>query len=355
MVYGLPMTNMAAATIDTSGQVLITIPNGSSIVAGQGIFLALHILDGMDPNASISAIVADWSTSSLLMGNFDWDIWVQDHPWGTVTWNNLGLTPAAGGGKIQYDISGAGHQALCVYVQAINTVASTTYDNFLQIRNLGIFVDDMPSPEPPTIDSAVHDIVAECLPSAVVTPTTQTIGTPLSQLMIDPHTTAADAISTDILPRAAFPPQCGIAQGNLVCVNRPATPPDPRRLWQVSEANTPGLQWDVAVDDEQRVDYVAADYNILGVNSCLYPENDDLTVWPNLAGGWDFIDATHTSIYNSASSYWFHIVGDSTNYNPIVTYPQGGYLPATPGLAYRLSGLVYTSTYVSGTTHVGVQ
>ena len=350
VVTGAQMTNMAAATIDTSGQVLITIPAGSSVKAGQGVFLCLYVLDGMDANSAITAMVVDYSLSSGAFSNYYWDVVVMKSPWSpTFVGGPTFSTPS---GRITWTGGLAGTCCLGVYLQSAQTVASTSVDDFFQLRNLKVYIDGSTAP---TVDTAVAGIVGEVLPSAVTNATTATIGSPLSQLMIDPHTTAADAITSDILTRSNYPPQCGISQGNLVCIPRPTAPTDSTRLWQVSDALTPGLDWDVSMDNEQRVDCVAADYNILGVNGCAYPENDDLTSWPNFAGGWDYVSATNTVIYNSGSVYQFSVVSNSTNENPSTTYPQGGYFAVTSGLEYRLSCLAYITNYSTGRARVGIQ
>ena len=350
------LINMEAATVDTSGQLLITVPDGSSVKAGQGIYVALNILDGMDANALISNTVGRFAMSPTLYTYFAVFAWLANSPWSSPT--QMLAMPSANG---TFSFAPLIHvtntdKCFCMAIQALGNVASTAQEDFVQLRNIQFYVDRVFAPITPTVDTAVYDIVQEVVPSAVTNATTQTIGSPLSQLMVDPHTTAADAIQSDILPRALFPPQCGISRGNLVCIPGSTAPPDPRRLWQVSEVLTPGLQWDVAPDDENRVECVAATYNVLGVNSCLVPENDDITTtWPNYAGGWDYVSATNTLVFSAGGGvYQFSVVSNSLNKNPSTTYPQGQYLTIVPGLDYRMNCLAYLTSYGTGNARIGV-
>ena len=135
-----------------------------------------------------------------------------------------------------------------------NVTTATTSDDFLQITDLTVYYDRTTAPR---VDQAAAEIWTDI--TGLSDTETETIGSALTQLMIDPFTTGSDAIS-QVLAKATVPPLCGCIHGTFKCLARDTAPPDKTRLWVVSDQLTPGLVWDVQPDRAQSKDYVAFTY-----------------------------------------------------------------------------------------------
>lgn len=131
---------------------------------------------------------------------------------------------------------------------------TTTAECAIQIEDMHLYIDGYAAPRVNSAAAAIWtDITGD---SATVT---ETIGSVLTQCMVDPFTDGADAI-TQVLAKATTPPLCGAIHGVFKCLARPTTPPDKSRLWVVSDQLTPGLVWGVQPDKAASKDYVALTY-----------------------------------------------------------------------------------------------
>jgi hypothetical protein len=336
-----------AATMDTDNQILITIPKGSSVKSGQVFIAALPILEQMGPSyLDIGRIT--WDARASKFGNYVWGYWVQPRldSSGSVTWTEVVTNfdePALEGKYDSDELSGVyGHGGvLFIFVECEADDASTSSETSLQIRDLTIYINRTTAP---TVDEAAAEIWTDITGSSDVE--TETIGSPLKGLMVDPFTNGADAIQ-QVLARATVPPLCGCIHGTFKCLNRPTAPTDNSRLWVVSEQLTPGLSWNVDVDRAQSKDYVALSYRYLDNELLTDPDTNGVD-WP---ASWSRSTTTNCTAYTTGGNY-FRLISNATEYTP-VAYANSH--AVTQGDALEMSASCYLGAYDSGSAQVGIE
>jgi hypothetical protein len=311
-LYSSVLSPTTAIDASTDGEVLLTLPKGTTLKSNQCKFLYLWMLGGLADGFSIKRITYDVACSGS--GVLRWNI----QAWGPDPVHPVDYFSVATGTTVPWSyaldtgtMSVGGPLTVLVFMlsPATGDVAAQTSDQTFQVRNIRVYIDRTTAPR---VDEIVAAIDAGVRPGAPA-PVTESIGAPLTAFMCDPFTTPADGIAV-ALTKAAVPPLCGIVQNQLVIQNRPTAPPDATRLWTVSEQLTPGLEWGVEVDEEQSVDYVGVAYGLLG--DALFPDGTPRIAYypsvpPNAAARTALVDggdltAAEAAFYAQQGYYYLH-------------------------------------------------
>jgi hypothetical protein len=256
------------AVLETEGCINLIFPKGQAAKYAQGVGAYLPLFN-LAPTASKIRRVTATVTTSGLPASVIASIFLAPSPY-TAVGNEVAMTRSNGTltAPIDYTfVGGSAPLALVafLYVSSVSDMPAQAADAFMQIKNLRLYVDRTAAV---TIDQAAAWIWTNVTGDSGTT--TQGVGSTTTNLMVDPYTNAADAIQ-QVLACAVTPPLCGVLHGKFYCQPRPISSYDPAALWVVSAENTPGLQWDVASDMAQSVDFIALAYSKLVDNPTSTP------------------------------------------------------------------------------------
>lgn len=243
-------------SLDTDGQILFTLAAGSVSPQSGKLGAYLDILGGQGPAATcIKRVTFDWITEFYRATGAVATAFVVDSPW-DISNGEMALSRTTdGSGSVDYTPGDAlVRRGIIFRLQQVDTPSNAAQEQTLQIRNLKVYVDRTTAPR---VDQAALEIWTDI--TGLTDHVTETIGSALTQCMVDPFTDGADAIS-QVLAKATTPPLCGVIHNQFRCLNRPTAPTDMSRLWVVSEQATPGLEWQVKPDMAGSKDYVALTY-----------------------------------------------------------------------------------------------
>lgn len=313
----LPLKVATVLSLDTDGQVMFTMPKGSSINTDQGLCVYFWPLNGMRGDCYIKAVDYDVKCGGdawlALVAEVDdtaspFDPSELDYGF-QLDFNNV-LSQSSDNTDGTDDLSYAAYdfthaRLACRGSSNMGSTKSTTED-YIQIKGLRMYLGLTSAP---TLDEIVAAVDADARPDGL-TPETETVGAAQTQCMCDPFSTASQFIS-ETLTKTAYPPLCGVWANRLKIKNRPTAPDGTQKHWIVGDES----EWGVGINHEASYDYICVSFNIQGDST--YPDGTQRLAWyPSEPASPSsekvlLVDAgdrtaAEAALYGQQAYYWFH-------------------------------------------------
>ena len=254
------------------GQFQFIIPKGSRTKANQCRFYCLVPLSGLGPYTKISRITGTWTcggTGAVVavigaVTDTPFTAAPSDYVFVSSVWSE-----AASNGAFDSDDIPAGtgldfadYKFVVAGGWAFADDAETAAEEFCQLRDLTIYVDRLTAPRP---DQIIAEIACPADGSICLGAATEALGGPVTQFMVDPFTTRAEAIES-ARALASGIMDVGVWDDATVHVRaRPTSPPE-RTHWlalSLADLADPTRDWGIVRDTEAGIDAICCSYNVL--------------------------------------------------------------------------------------------
>lgn len=271
MLSSLGTKVLPSMDMNTDGQIHFIVPKGSKIKTGQGRGAYLSILGGLVDGFRIARVTGTLACAgaSEIEANIS-VVTVSPFDPGFIGSVTSVVSVAGDSGTFDIDLpedveapTETAWTAVDFTCYALADVTETSGENSIQLRDLTIYIDRTTAPRP---DQIIAEIACPADDSICLASSTESLGSAVTQFMVDPFTTRSEAIEQ---ARALYSGimDVGVWDDATVHVRaRPTSPPD-RSHWialSLADLANPAADWGIVKDTEAGIDAICCLYSVLG-------------------------------------------------------------------------------------------